>query len=910
MSAQDQNPSLITDPEVYATDTDPKETQEWVDALNSVISNQGTDRAAYVLDKVVQSAQREDVNVNAINTDYVNTISADEEPEYPGDLETEQKLENAIRWNAAVMVHRANRPGVGVGGHISTYAGAATMYETGFNHFWKGKDHAESGDHIYFQGHASPGMYARAFLEGRLTEEQLAGFRQEKSVPGGVPSYPHPRLMPDFWEFPTVSMGLGPINAIYQAQSDKYLMNRGLKDTSQEQVWAFLGDGEMDEVESRGMLQTAANDKLDNLNFVISCNMQRLDGPVRGNGKIMQELEAFFKGARWNVIKVVTASEWDELFAKDTSGKLVQLFNETPDGDFQTYSTEDGAFIRENFFNRYPETAELVKDMTDDQIWNLRRGGHDAKKLYAAYKAATEHKGQPTVILVNNVKGYGMGPTFEGRNATHQMKKMSIDDLKRLRDHLGAPFTDEQLEANDHWTPPFWTPDASAPEIQYLQNQRKELGGYLPERRVQANTMTLPSEKSYAIADKGSGKNEAATTMAFVRLLKDLTRDKEFGKHIVPIIPDEARTFGMDSFFPTAKIYNPNGQHYISVDRNIMLAYKEAPDGQIIHVGINEAGAVAAFTAAGTAYATHGVPLIPIYIFYSMFGFQRTADAIWAAADQMSRGFLVGATAGRTTLAGEGLQHADGHSLVLAETNPAVRAYDPAFGYEIGVIVKRGLEEMYGDHDGDHNKIYYLTVYNEPMVQPAKPENLDEEGVIKGMYLLKESKAQGPKAQLLASGVGVPWILEAQEILAEEWGVSADVWSVTSWNELRRDGLAQESKILKGEEPDMPYVTQRLKDTEGPVIATSDWNTQVPDMISQYVPNPYAVLGADDFGFADTRPAARRWFKIDSHCVVVRTLHMLETSGEIPQGTAAKAYRKYQIDNVNAGQSGGAGGDS
>ncbi|MFT4246308.1 MAG: pyruvate dehydrogenase (acetyl-transferring), homodimeric type [Micrococcaceae bacterium] len=911
MSNKDEQlPSLISKPEALRKDADPAETKEWIEALDDVVENQGKDRAEFVVNAVINKAQRENIPVYGTKSDFINTIPVEEEAETDGDLEIEKKIENAVRWNAAIMVHRANRPEIGVGGHISTYAGAATLYETGFNHFWKGKDHKDGGDHIFYQGHASPGMYARAYVEGRLDDEDLDGFRQEFSKKKGMPSYPHPRLMQNFWEFPTVSMGLGPMNAIYQAQSDKYLAHRGLKDTKEQQVWAFLGDGEMDEPESRGQLQAAANDHLDNLNFIISCNMQRLDGPVRGNGKIMQELEAFFNGAGWNVIKLVWGSEWDELLKKDKSGKLIQLMNETPDGDFQTYSTEDGAFIREHFFNRYPETAELVKDMSDDEIWNMHRGGHDPKKVYAAFKAASEHKDGPTVILVNNIKGYGMGPTFEGRNATHQMKKMTLEDMKALRDHLDIPVTDGQLEADDHWDPPFYRPAEDSPEMKYMHEKRKKLGGYLPERRVQKDTLALPADKNYAFANKGSGKQQAATTMAFVRLLKDLMRDKEFGKHVVPIIPDEARTFGMDSFFPTAKIYNPNGQTYMSVDRKIMLAYKEAPDGQILHVGINEGGSLSAFTAAGSAYATHGVPLVPVYIFYSMFGFQRTADSIWAAADQMARGFMIGATAGRTTLAGEGLQHMDGHSLVLAETNPAVVAYDPAYGYEIALIVKDGLERMYGPDSDDRNLIYYMTVYNEPIHQPKKPEDLDEEGVLRGMYLAKESDASGPKAQLLASGVGVPWILEAQELLEEDWGVSADVWSVTSWSELRREGLRQEEAKLNGEDYEIPYVTKKLKETEGPVVATSDWNKQVPDMIRQFVPRDYAVLGADDFGVSDTRAAARRHFRIDSHSVVVRTLLSLEEDGSIEKGTAAKAFKKYELGNDNAGTSGAVGGDA
>ncbi|MBN9185757.1 MAG: pyruvate dehydrogenase (acetyl-transferring), homodimeric type, partial [Microbacterium sp.] len=634
-------------------------------------------------------------------TDYINTIAPENEPDFPGDEEIERRYRAWIRWNAAITVHRAQRPGIGVGGHISTYASSAALYEVGFNHFFRGLDDPAGGDQVFFQGHASPGMYARAFLEGRLSEAQLDGFRQEKSqAPNGIPSYPHPRLMPEFWQFPTVSMGLGPINAIYQAMTNKYLTNRGIKDLSGSRVWAFLGDGEMDEVESRGQLQVAANEGLDNLTFVVNCNLQRLDGPVRGNGKIIQELESFFRGAGWNVIKVIWGREWDELLARDTDGALLNLMNVTPDGDYQTYKAESGAYVREHFFGRDERAAALVRDYSDEQIWNLKRGGHDYRKVYAAFKAAVEHTGQPTVILAKTIKGYGLGPHFEGRNATHQMKKMTLDDLKHFRDAMHIPVSDAQLEENPY-LPPYYNPGAQDETIQYLQERRRALGGFLPERRSHHVGLTLPGDDAYALPKKGSGTQEIATTMAFVRLLKDLLRAKDFGHRIVPIIPDEARTFGLDAYFPTAKIYNPNGQHYTSVDRELLLAYKESPQGQIIHVGINEAGALAAFTATGTSYSTHGEPLIPVYIFYSMFGFQRTGDANWAAGDQMARGFVIGATAGRTTLTGEGLQHADGHSHLLASTNPATVSYDPAYGYEIAHIVRSGLDRMYGGQHPD-----------------------------------------------------------------------------------------------------------------------------------------------------------------------------------------------------------------
>ena len=908
MTVNDQDPYSVS-----TMDADPEETAEWNESLDALVQQHGPQRGREIMLSLLKRSKELHLGVPMVpTTDYLNTIAPENEPEFPGDEELERRYRAWIRWNAAITVHRAQRPGIAVGGHISTYASSAALYEVGHNHFFRGADHANGGDSIFYQGHASPGMYARAYLEGRLGTEQLDGFRQEKSHhTGGLSSYPHPRLMPHFWQYPTVSMGLGPINAIYQAQLNKYVSNRGIVDGDDSQVWAFLGDGEMDEVESRGALQLAANDGLDNLNFVINCNLQRLDGPVRGNGKIIQELESFFRGAGWNVIKVVWGREWDALLAQDHEGALRDLMNVTPDGDYQTYKAESGAFIREHFFGRDPRTAAMVEGYSDDQIWKLKRGGHDYRKVYAAFKAAQEHKGQPTVILAKTVKGYGLGPSFEGRNATHQMKKLTLDNLKQFRDEMRIPITDAQLEA-DPYQPPYYHPGNDDPAIQYMHERRRELGGYLPERRSKHVDITLPPESAYAIAKKGSGKQEIATTMAFARLLKDLLRDKEFGNRIVPIIPDEARTFGMDAYFPTSKIYNPNGQHYTSVDRELLLAYKESPQGQIIHTGINEAGAFAAFTAVGTSYATHGQPLIPVYVFYSMFGFQRTGDAMWAAGDQMARGFIIGATAGRTTLTGEGLQHADGHSPLLASTNPAVVSYDPAYGYEMGHIVRAGLDRMYGGQHADPNVMYYLTVYNEPIVQPAEPEGLDVEGVLKGLYLLNRSEAEGPKTQLLASGVSVPWALEAQQLLQQDWGVSADVWSVTSWNELRRDGLAaDEHNFLHPEqEPRTAYVTQKLQDAKGPVVAVSDFMHAVPDQIRQFVPGDYATLGADGFGFSDTRPAARRFFTIDGPSIVVRALQQLARRGEIDPGVVGRAIEQYRLHDVTAGTTGSAGGEA
>ena len=893
-------------------DRDPQETAEWLESLDALAKTHGRGRAREIMLNLLRRSHELQLNVPLVpTTDYINTISPEDEPQFPGDEQIERTYRAWMRWNAAIMVHRAQRPGIAVGGHISSFASSASLYEVGFNHFFKGHDHPDGSDQIYIQGHASPGPYARAFLEGRLSEAEMDSFRQEKSREGrGLPSYPHPRLMPDFWQFPTVSMGLGPISAIYQAQFNRYLMARGFKDTSNQHVWAFLGDGELDEVESRGALQLAANDGLDNLTFVVNANLQRLDGPVRGNGKIIQELESFFRGAGWNVIKVIWGREWDTLLSKDHDGALVDLMNKTPDGDYQTYKTEDGAFVRENFFARDPRTAQLVADMSDDQIWSLKRGGHDYNKIYAAYKAATSHKGQPTVIIAKTIKGYGLGKSFEGRNATHQMKKLKLDDLKQFRDEMRVPISDAQLEA-DPYMPPYFMPDSSSPELQYMHERRKQLGGYLPERRSKYVDFKLPEDSAYDVPRKGSGNQEVATTMAFVRMLKDLLRSEGTGERIQLIIPDEARTFGMDAFFPTSKIYNPNGMKYISVDRELLLNYKESEAGQILHTGINEAGSVAAFTASGSSYSTHGQPIIPIYVFYSMFGFQRTADSLWLAGDQMVRGFLIGATAGRTTLTGEGLQHADGHSPIIAYTNPAVISYDAAYGYEIAHIVKAGFERMYGGKHEDPNVMYYLTVYNEPMLQPAEPENLDVDGVLRGIYKLSSSNAAGHKVQLLASGVAVPWAIEAQQLLAE-YGVAADIWSVTSWGELRKDGLrADEQRFLyPDQDAPMPYLTQKLADADGPFLGVSDYTHSLPDMIRPWVPGDFATLGADGFGFSDTRPAARRFFKIDGPSIAVRALEQLVAQGKLDASIPQQAIDKFKLHDVSAGTSGSAGGDA
>lgn len=880
----------------YLTDADPEETREWLESLDGLLEEAGPERARFLMLRLLERATAKRVALPPLtSTDLVNTIPTEMEPEFPGDEDIERRYRKWIRWNAAIMVHRAQRPGIGVGGHISTYAGAAPLYEVGFNHFFRGKDHPGGGDHVFFQGHASPGMYARAFLEGRLTEEDLDGFRQEVSLGegNGLPSYPHPHGMPEFWEFPTVSMGLGPINAIYQARFNRYLHDRGIKDTSQQHVWAFLGDGEMDEPESRGAIQHAALNNLDNLTFVINCNLQRLDGPVRGNTSIIQELESFFRGAGWNVIKVVWGREWDELFAKDKDGALVDLMNKFCDGDYQTLKANDGAWVREHFFGRDPRTAKLVEDMTDEEIWNLRRGGHDYRKIYAAYKKALETKDQPTVILAHTIKGYGLGHNFEGRNATHQMKKLTLDDLKLFRDNQRIPISDEELEKNPY-LPPYYNPGPESEEVQYMLERRKELGGFVPERRTSYEPLTVPKPESLKNLLKGSGKQKVATTMATVRVFRDLMRDKDLKDRFVPIIPDEARTFGMDSWFPTLKIYNPHGQNYTPVDHELMLSYKEAKDGQILHEGISEAGSVGSFTAVGSAYATHGVAMIPLYIFYSMFGFQRTADSIWAAGDQMSRGFLLGATAGRTTLTGEGLQHMDGHSQLLAATNPSVVAYDPAFAYEIAYIVCDGIDRMYGPERGE-DVIYYLTIYNEPTSQPAVPEDLDVEGLLGGIYRFR--KAEGDKhVNLLASGIGMQEALRAADIL-EDYGVASSIYSVTSWNELARDGHERDTERLHNpaEEVDDAFVTRQLSDTDGPFIAVTDFQRAVPEQIRKWVPGDYTVLGTDGYGFSDTRPAARRYFNSDGESVAVAALSALARAGKLDMNVAQEAAEELQI---------------
>ncbi|TRZ72315.1 MAG: pyruvate dehydrogenase (acetyl-transferring), homodimeric type [Streptomycetaceae bacterium] len=884
-------------------DTDPSETAEWQASFDAALEHAGPVRARYLMLSLLKRAHEKNIGLSALRTtDYINTISPEHEPDFPGDENIERRIRAINRWNAAMLVHRAQRPGVGVGGHISTYASSAALYEVGFNHFFRGQDHPGGGDQIFFQGHASPGMYARAFLEGRLSEDQLDGFRQELSHPSGsLSSYPHPRLMPDFWQFPTVSMGIGPLNAIYQARYNRYLHNRGFKDTSDQHVWAFLGDGEVDEVDSLGAIGLATRENLDNLTFVVNCNLQRLDGPVRGNGKIIQELESIFGGAGWNVIKVVWSRDWDPLLAQDREGALVKLMNETLDGDFQTFKAESGAYVREKFFGRDPRTAAMVADWSDEKIWSLRRGGHDYKKLFAAYTRSVQHNGRPTVILAKTIKGWTLGSTFEGRNSTHQMKKMTLEDIKQFRDTLHLEIPDEKL---DKYLPPYFKPADDSPEAKYLAERREALGGSIPRRRTISRPLQQPDDSVYESVKRGSGAQEIATTMAFVRMLKDLIKDPGLGSRIVPIIPDEARTFGMDSLFPTLKIYSPNGQQYQAVDRELMLSYKESTSGVILHEGINEAGSVASFTAVGSSYSTHDEPMIPMYIFYSMFGFQRTGDAFWAAADQLVRGFVIGATAGRTTLNGEGLQHEDGHSHLLASTNPAVVSYDPAFAFELGHIVKDGLRRMYGENS--ENVYYYLTVYNEPYVHPAEPENLDVAGLLKGIYLYSAASNKRKKsAQILASGVGVNWAIKAQQLLRNDWGVEASVWSVTSWNELRRDGLETDRhNLMNPEDTRRAYISNKLAGFNGPVIAVSDYMRSVQDQIAPWVQAPFISLGTDGFGLSDTRGALRRHFNVDAESIAVVTLQQLEKMGQIKKRVVKAAMAKYRIDDISAAEAG------
>ncbi|WP_327356632.1 pyruvate dehydrogenase (acetyl-transferring), homodimeric type [Streptomyces sp. NBC_01304] len=878
-------------------DRDPEETAEWAASLDAVSEHAGAHRAEYLLRRTLHHAEQAGLALpRLLETDYVNTIPTSAETPVDGDEELERKITAWNRWNAAAMVTRGSKHGVG--GHIATFASAAWLYETGFNHFFRGKEQDGSGDQLYIQGHASPGIYARAFLDGRISEQQLDNFRQE-SGGNGLPSYPHPRRLPWLWEFPTVSMGLGPLSAIYQARFNRYLTNRGIKDVSQSHVWAFLGDGEMDEPESTAALALASREGLDNLTFVINCNLQRLDGPVRANFKIVQELEAQFRGAGWNVVKSLWGNAWDELLQLDTTGALVRRIREVPDAQIQTYQTRDAAYIRGHFFAGDPALVQLGAQLSDDKIiecFQLSRGGHEPRKVYAAYKAALAHKGAPTVILAQTVKGFTLGEGFASKNANHQMKKLTTDEFKQMRDLLELPIKDSDFVDGQV---PYGHPGADSPEVRYLQERRAALGGPAPTRRVHpVEPLPAAADKTFAAFDKGSGSQSMATTMAFVRLAKDLMRDKTTGKRWVPIVPDEARTFGMESLFPSLGIYSPKGQTYEPVDRDQLMYYREAKDGQILNEGITEAGSMADFIAAASAYSTHGETMIPFYIFYSMFGWQRTADQMWQLADQLGKGFLIGATAGRTTLTGEGLQHADGHSPVIAATNPAALTYDPAFAYEVAAIVKDGLKRMYGEQPED--VFYYLTVYNEPMPQPAKPEGVDE-GIVKGLYRFNTAESAGvsvaadaARTQLISSGTAIHWALKAQQLLAADWGVAADVWSATSWTELRRDALEADEALLRGEQR-TPYIRKALEGAAGPVLAVSDYMRQVPDQIAQWVEQDYTSLGADGFGLSDTRDAARRHFGIDAESIVVATLAQLARRGEVSASAVKEARDKYGL---------------
>jgi pyruvate dehydrogenase E1 component len=869
-------------------DSDPQETAEWLEALNQLIE-QNPARARFVLHRLLREARTRNVPVaSLVSTPYINTIPPEQEPEFPGDEDIERRIRRMIRWNAVVMVSRANKHYDGIGGHISTYASSASLYEVGFNHFFRGKDDPGGGDLVYIQGHGAPGIYARAYLEGRLSEERLEAFRREAGG-GGLSSYPHPRLMPDFWEFPTVSMGLSPLMAIYQARFNRYLKARGIKDTSNQRVWCFVGDGEMDEPESIGGLSIAAREELDNLIFVVNCNLQRLDGPVRGNGKVIQELESLFRGAGWHVIKVVWGREWDDLLSRDTEGVLVNKMNTTLDGEFQKYTVESGAYVREHFFGPEQQLQEMVAHMSDDELWRLRRGGHDYRKLHAAYQRAVELQGAPVVILAKTVKGWGLS-SMAGRNVTHQQKKLTEEQLEKFRDSLELPIPDDDIVEG---AAPYYHPGEDSEEIRYLKERRQSLGGFVPERRVVPVDFELPKEDMYADLVKGS-KQPVATTMASVRLLRSLLRDERIGNRVVPIIPDEARTFGMESLFPEFEIYAPRGQLYEPVDAAHLLAYKESKTGQVLEEGITEAGSMSSFIAAGTAYASCGVPMIPFFFFYSMFGFQRIGDLIWAAADQRVRGFLVGATHGRTTLNGEGLQHQDGHSLLVSTTNPAIRAYDPSWAYELAVIARDGLRRMY---EGGEDLIYYLAVYNEPYPQPAMPEGV-EEGILRGLYRFREAPGELPhRAQLLGSGPMIQTALRAQELLAEH-EVAADVWSAPSYQQLRMDALETErwNRLHPGEAKRTPYVTRVLNGAEGPIVAVTDSMKAIPDQIARWVPQPFVPLGTDGFGRSDTREALRRFFEVDAEHTVVATLSALADLGEIKPEAVAEAIQKYGLD--------------
>ena len=874
-------------------DVDPAETLEWAESLDYVLNTKGAERAKFLLQTLQDRARRQGVDLPiATNTPYINTIPASKQPPYPGNREIERRIKSIIRWNAMAMVVRANKNYGGVGGHISSFASSATLYEVAFNHFFRGRgDSGYDGDQIYFQGHASPGMYSRAFLEGRLTEENLEHFRRELQTTRGLSSYPHPWLMPDFWEFPTVSMGLAPIMAIYQARFNRYLRDRGIKNTDNTRVWAFLGDGETDEPETLGAITLASREKLDNLCFVINCNLQRLDGPVRGNGKIIQELEAAFRGAGWNVIKVVWGDDWDKLLDKDKTGLLAKRMGEVVDGEYQKYTVSSGAYIRENFFGKYPELLELVQNYSDEKLQKMRRGGHDPEKVYAAYKAAVDHKGQPTVILAKTVKGYGLGEAGEGKNITHQQKKLNEEELREFRTRFNIPLSDDDVIKM-----PFYRPPEDSAEMRYLRDRRAKLGGSVPSRPTVAPKNEVPGIDEYKEFLQGSKGKENSTTFDFVRLLRKLVKDKRIGRNVVPIVPDESRTFGMEGMFREVGIYASQGQLYEPVDSDQFMYYKEAKDGQIFEEGITEAGSMSSFIAAGTAYSEHGINMIPFFIYYSMFGFQRIGDLVWCAADARAKGFMIGGTAGRTTLNGEGLQHQDGHSLLNAMAFPTVRAYDPAWGYEIAVIVLDGLRRLYGEGE---TAIYYITVANEPYVMPEMPAGC-EEGIIKGIYKFSSKAPASPKLKvnLFGSGSILRCVLGAADILADKYGIASNLWSVTSYTQLRRDAQSCErwNMLHPTATPRRSYLETVLGDENGLFVAASDNVRAVSEQVARWVPGELFALGTDGLGRSDTRPALRRHFEVDAEMIVLATLYRLAKRGEIDSTIVAQAIKDLGVD--------------
>lgn len=880
---------MVLNAQTNLQETDPIETQEWLDALAAVIENEGTERAHFLLEAMIDQARRSGSNLpyNA-TTAYVNTIPTHLQQRLPGDPEMERRVRALVRWNAIMTVLRSNEKSPGVGGHIASFQSAATLYDTGFNYFFRAPNENFGGDCVYFQGHSSPGVYARAFLEGRITEDQMDNFRQETGG-NGLSSYPHPWLMPEFWQFPTVSMGLGPIQGIYQARFLKYMHDRGIADTSDRKVWVFCGDGEMDEPESLGAISLASREKLDNLIFVINCNLQRLDGPVRGNGKIIQELESDFRGSGWNVLKVVWGSYWDPLLAMDKDGILKKRMEECVDGEYQNFKAKGGAYTREHFFGKYPELKEMVAAMSDQDIWRLNRGGHDPHKVYAAYHSAVNHKGQPTVILAKTVKGYGMGDAGEGQNTTHQQKSMDIESLKKFRDRFDLPITDEQVEKLS-----FYKPAEDSPEVKYMAERRVAMGGFVPQRRRKGNELSVPALSTFENMLTATGEREISTTMAFVRILSTLLRDKALSKFVVPIVPDEARTFGMEGMFRQLGIYSHLGQLYEPMDSDQVMYYKESKDGQILEEGINEAGSFSSWIAAATSYSVTGVQMIPFYIFYSMFGFQRIGDLAWAAGDSRARGFLLGATAGRTTLNGEGLQHEDGHSHLMSATIPNCISYDPTFAYELAVIIQEGLRRMVQNQEDVY---YYITLMNENYTHPALPKGA-EKGILKGLYNFSRSAKKGEKVQLMGSGVILREVIAAAEMLEKDWNISADVWSATSFTELRREGLDCERwNMLNPDKPQrVNYIAECLKDAKGPVIASTDYMKSFAEQIQRFVPNKFVALGTDGFGRSDSREALRDFFEVDRRYVVLAALKALCDEGKLPAAKVAEAVKKYKLN--------------